>query len=478
MGGIDRRHLLLSPTVFVAPVAVRANESEVAKEPSSVDVEIPKIELMISKVEDTQSPPNSTSNAEWVELKDRLVKAGNLPVAFDVSYEEGAVPLLTNALSQETAKKTHNPRLVEPLLGEIASLLDRCIHYRNEGASLEIQGMSAGAARLIFESTREIDTFVATADKTKEVSAIFASNYPKAAEQLRRVDDFGNATMLQAQAAANAVLRDALTGIQALSLGKLEFIQDISRQLMSRHDVAGNAHNFGERFENLRLLYNSDIEAAYRRALAAREGLEALFSFSHLARSYNFKAEVPKPKGSGFLDEFVVWTRNAMRAVAHVAQTEVEMERVLVMPIIKDVDLLDVRKEIFAGLRNIRLRGVAASFRQGATENVADLAETSFALVMVKTTNNVGPLTVIHLPQVGKYSVAAEPVTNRSSSLFNLDPVGEWSVRLSKRGTGSSYFESTDRGSAISHVLIKFQVVASLDPKIADGSWWMSADRL
>jgi hypothetical protein len=54
---------------------------------------------------------------------------------FDQSFDDPVRPELERIEAEERdGEYAHNPRLVEPLLGEIAALIDRCLAYRREGA--------------------------------------------------------------------------------------------------------------------------------------------------------------------------------------------------------------------------------------------------------------------------------------------------------------------------------------------------------
>ena len=262
--------------------------------------------------------------AGWNSLVSRVAKVEKPLETFGVPFEKGVVDDLTTIQSEEKNGYTHNPRLVEPLLGEISALIDRCIVYRKEGRELEIAAVAAASSKLIFDTMHEIDQKIVSLDPNYSSTSVLADKYPQVLNSFDDATQKGFKAEVGAQGEANKAYSSTSKDRLDLILNRLKFTQDLEGQFHSRHSVPGNAHNFAERFEQLRALFNSDIKAAYQRALAASAGLKAIFDFNDA---------LPVISETGFIDNFLIWTRNAMRAVTSIAENEIEFSRTVPVPI-------------------------------------------------------------------------------------------------------------------------------------------------
>lgn len=436
-------------------------------------------------------PPTMSADQErsaWTELKSKLKEHGYWSQTFETSLEASARDPLIEIGDKETAdttrypsKLTHNPRLVEPLLGEIASLLDRCLAYRREAADLEIQGVSAGLARIQADALNEVDQQMLLATSTREVAAILAENYPKAATEFERAAvPIGAAQAIQAnaQALTSGKIRDTEQQRIGLALGRLQFLQLLERQRLGRHEVSGNAHNFVERFERVRKHYISDLAAAYRRAIAASLGAYDLLGY--MDPKYRVDkpwladtSSLPKPNSKDFLDEFVIWTRDAMRGISLITENEIEFVQQL--PFKAAVQPMTIEmSRAFLGARYVRLRSIAASYTVDKDDlNNPERTNASFRLAMERTNEpdqaaEIGPEETVYVPDVRLYSAQRSPEFFSGSSLYNLNCQGRWIVHLSKQGVTNSSAGLIARDSWLKGIVLHLRVAALIDRRGAE----------
>jgi hypothetical protein len=468
MDQLERRQVLLAAATGATLLSTAAN----AQPRTPPTITPPPAKITAAAIAAAKAPASTTEIAQWNSLKGRLKEYGNWPATFDVPFEAGVKEQLKLVAAQEQNKLTHNPRLVEPLLGDISTLVDRCLTYRNQGSQLEIQGVAASLNRIIADSTREVDQNIIKTNPSPDVAAVLAANYPAAAKHFQGSNSeigAGTAIQVQAEGVSNAKLHDiSITRIQ-LSLAPLQFTQDINRQLLGRYNVPGNAHNYSQRFDRIRKLFESDIVSAYQRAMAAAVGLSKLFDYSD---------PLPSPNGSDFLDDFVIWTRKAMRAVNQIGESEIEIVRYIRIDAVPvgafDHDFTDV----FAGMKYVRLRDLSVSFC-GADADVTTTvprANASFPVVMVLDGAQLGPRPVIALPGVNAFGAQRQTQTVSGGAVYNIDPRGNWSIRMSATGVTTNN-TAISRDTWVTGLVIQLHVVCVPDPAL-DGSWWVSGDRL
>ncbi len=373
----------------------------------------------------------------------------------------------------ETARLSHNPRLVEPLMGEIATLLDRCLSYREEAANLEINGIAAALGRMVANGVRDIDRKMIVADASPEVAALLAANFVTAADQFRRDGTplgKGTAIEIAAQGAGNDKTSASEAERRSLAASRLSFTQKIQNQLQARYDVPGNAHNYAERHVRKRALFLSDIQAAYERAMAVAVGAKDLFGF-------NEPLPVPTPN---VLDALVLWSKLAMRAATRVAETEIEFTKdiAVTVPTGSAPIALDTTNA-FAGLLNLRLRAVGASWISASGE-LKDNIETQYfttQLVCARTDGQLGPKSVFIIGGVRAFGLQRPVEMNSGAAIYNLDPRGQWTIRLAPMGHTQNPTLDWPRNSLIKALVLHFQVLAVPDPT-KDSAWWTTADRL
>jgi hypothetical protein len=455
--------------------------------------------------------PSDEASA-WAALKDLLKQSGTWPNTFDVSLEAGVKEKLKDVARTEvgdlstigsiTPKLTHNPRLVEPLLGEIASLLDRCLAYRREAAELEIKGVAAGVARIQAAALADVDQQLITATSSaKDAAAIVADNYPKAAHLFETVGNSSGdayAVQMRTQALSSARIRDVEDTRIQLAVGRLQFVQDINRKLLGRYDVSGNSHNYAERYEQVRKLFESDILSAFRRAIAAADGLKSLFGYvdPKYDRPTVERPHLPNPDSllvpdePDFLGELVLWTRNAMREVARIGENEIEIvveAYATIKPWSSQTDfdpepLFDVdTRGSFVGLKYVRLRAIGASFIAGKDDLKAEeKANATFKLALLRDGDPaIGPREILVVPRVRAFNTQREPDFIEGGAIYNSDPRGLWSFRLAGIGLSIGHEPQTpndhkidspgiSRADWVKAIVLHMRVACVVDTSIQD----------
>ena len=402
----------------------------------------------------------------YVALRQTLAQAGLWNRIFDESLEDAARPRLLEVLKEDLK---HNPRLVEMHLGEIASLLDRCLEYRREAADLEIQGVAAGIRRFEADVLNALDEKILQEKPQVYSSAPIALQYPKAATAYGEGKDAlarGNAIQAAAQAASHAALASHEEAKTLHSLKRLRFVAALDRQAMGRFDQPGSAQNYVQRFCRVRQLFEVDIVAAYRRALAAS---------AFLRDCYTFTETLTTPDDPDLLDSFVIWTKGAMRVVALGSEREIE--------IVRHIRILDDGSKVwsttlgFPGFFRPRLRGVAACYLCSLKEqDDADRGNLSFGVVLAHPSDGA----VVLLPAVRMYRYDRPIEWMEGAAIYNLDPSGIWSVRFNTVGSTS---EITPPGQYapnpdfVDGIVLLLRMACTPDPS-KDASWWLAEDRL
>lgn len=477
MDGIERRTMLLTLAGGTL-LSLASGEESVAqttipgKGPTSVNIAGKTLKL--ENLSDFKvTAPTEVKNYE--NLFARLVTADATLDSFKPSLEDAVVDALKAIGSEEKNTSFHNPRLIEPLLGEIASLVDRCIAYRREASELELAGIAGAAARLTFDTLSDIDRRVTAIDISGSAAASFVESSKNVEAALKTASDKnlgeGLAIEAAAQISSNSSIAANSETRSKLLLTRLTQTQDIQRQLLARQSISGAAENYLERFQRVRALYEADIKAAYRRALAAQKGLAALFDRVDA---------VPAVSGNGFLDTLLIWTRDAMRAVTHIGESEIEFTKNFVVPIPPGAGNgpfpLDTRTA-FAGLKSVRLRSISMSYTysDGSYPNNGD-GNGAVSVVLLKTDETIGPKPVVVNPNVRCWSLQGQAQAIDGALLYNVDPRGNWSGRVNQKGMTGSGDEWANRPNA-KNLVVQFHVVAVPDP-LNDGSFWTSADKV
>lgn len=210
MAMINRRAAVLSG-VGTALLAL-ADSASGQTTPRETSVKIGGKDVSALAVDDVTITA-ADENKQWSDLITRIAATGYEVDKFNTSFESGVYDSLVTIKQEEHNSLTHNPRLVEPLLGDLSSLIDRCITYRSQGDELEISGVALGAARLAADALDDIDAQIASNDISGAAAAILESDYPPALAAYTAATNsnlgLGNSRQLQALIKASAFISDS-----------------------------------------------------------------------------------------------------------------------------------------------------------------------------------------------------------------------------------------------------------------------------
>jgi len=473
-----RRQVLLSAAAGsilpqVLPETAAAEQVAISEPSAKV------VESFTTAIKDPTSISSQHEQTQYSVLLNRLREYNAWPKTFDTSLEAGVSHALAKIAAEEQTgspnKLTHNPRLVEPLLGEISSLLDRCLSYRREAADLEIQGVAGGIARIQADALAETDKSILEATAAKYVAHLIAINYPEVAKLFGEFGTPSNrAHSLEAsvQAKGNQRVAEVEGRRLGLALGRLKFVYELDRKRLSCQDVLGNAYNFGQRHCRVRKLFESDITAAYRRAIAAALGLSQIFSYTD--PQYTAFPWLPdlasrsNPDAGDFLDDFVIWTRNAMRAVALIGENEVEYVEQIFCRMGADSQEIQLGS-YFDHIKYVRLRSVAASYilNKDALSS-PEKSQATFRLVITRKEelgqpSGIGPQPIIFIPNVRVFGSQNQPEFVEATSLYNMEPRGTWIASLSGKGGTVGPVIFVERKEWVEGFVLYMRVVGVID---------------
>jgi len=169
-----------------------------------------------------------------------------------------------------------------------------------------------------------------------------------------------------------------------------------------------------------------------------------------------------------------------MRAVALIGESEIEIVRHVAINTIQSGAFEFDFSKTFEGMKHVRLREVSASFTgddgnfQGA--QAFQKLNAGFGLVLVRSNVNFGPRPIIVIPAVRALGSDRNPESVTGGAVYNIDPRGEWSIRMSAKGVTTNNVP-IERGDWVKGLVIKLRVVCVPSPE-NDGSWWTSEDRI
>lgn len=206
---------------------------------------------------------------------------GTLPIAEPIDI--GAISLLAPWTS---AKLEFSPREVEYLLSSVNEHLRNCLELRNRAQDLEVSAYNESIELQCQDAIlRLLESQIALNCQNDAKTMANAASFTVEKTRTSPVPNFEYWNSLLSNQREQLVAR--------------------RRYLESRksiHEASGSGANFVERFAFLKSLFNVDLVEAYRRSVAAAKGL---------AEIYNFKKPLPPVKDVGYLNELVLWSREA-----------------------------------------------------------------------------------------------------------------------------------------------------------------------
>lgn len=201
-----------------------------------------------------------------------------------------------------------DPYQYESLLADVSSSLDRCLVYRREFNDLVASAVRQAMEYQTFNELKNANETLEAAPWILDLKNLDAQGQGVIA------DKFGAGTqtsLTRGFAASSKSARDvSLLGVDA-ERGRQDLVKKRWTQmskfqddLMARHETPGHPLNFGERSARVRNFLTDDFLDAIIKALTVREGLKAV---------YNFDLDKEWLKSQQPLDDFVKWTRKAVR---------------------------------------------------------------------------------------------------------------------------------------------------------------------
>lgn len=371
-----------------------------------------------------------------------------------------AVEQAERAFQEAAGDFPHSPLLVEPLLGDIAALLDRCHAYRMQAADLATaavthasqydlsQRLSANEHSLV-DATFSPDRYRDLAEAVDRASqALGGTNEELASAWQTRFA--GDAAFFRALAQADQTRRDS-------NIEKLHATEENANALHQMRIAPGTAQNYAERYDRLLELCKEDIFEAYLKAQCALIGLKSIYSFDE---------RVPLSRTAP-LNELISWTRRAMRHVEHVTEMQVlcDVTIQLVAPFFTaragsqplvaraafDTAMapagdgrvqFTLDEEMFRNLNTPRVRAVGlstivANRTQDATVRVAAVVfPPEQELIGFENFGYRRPAITIYGAVLNEIGVA--PVTVSGECVHNLDPRGTWTVQVMPQALSGS----------------------------------------
>jgi hypothetical protein len=356
----------------------------------------------------------------------------------------------------------YEPLLVEQLLTDVSSLLDRCLAYRREAYELELSAVSYAA---------EYSLFLDLAPINEQVELLSL----KAAQAL----------------AKEPPVDDSPKGPIAT---KWRLMKEHRAELQRRHETRGNAHNFPERYKRVLRLLAEDIREASVKASCAAIGLKLVYGITEpllppTTENVDLNSQAPKD----YLDELVAWTRTMIRELERLRERWIEYD--LVVPVsqpwaedgselvpsgptaaaFKKDGLLELRANLaksFPNLRNVRLRALGLSLgwalqKPGPNHGYEVSKRRAYryrAIVFTPLQRGVKQASYrrppVHLGDVGVFWPDDTVALEGGPAVHNVDPRGEWIIRLDRRAAFVNEKEITTETLGILDLKIHLRVAA------------------
>ncbi|TPK53796.1 MULTISPECIES: hypothetical protein [unclassified Mesorhizobium] len=253
----------------------------------------------------------------WLETKARLTK--KFPALLSSietkqggnKYADNGDRIVDQIIFDELSKRTvippYDPYLVENLINSSVKLLDRCANYRT--ALYDIEGTACKQAldyqlfndQLPFLETIELAAYVRDQneklhDGNKTASTFFSGE----TGPLNK----GFSAVASATADSSKIAFDGEALRQEAVKKKWEKAVAYQKELESRHSAKGHALNFGERFDNIRVLLIQDICMAYDKLRCIEVGAKEIFRSAPVVIT-----ALPPPSVDDYLGKMVYWIR-------------------------------------------------------------------------------------------------------------------------------------------------------------------------
>jgi hypothetical protein len=391
------------------------------------------------------------ASQSWKDLKKDFVDRGKLHSVF------------TRPL--KVSRGTTLPQKFEPLLlsihiDKLEDLCEKCMALRREIRELEI---------LAVKSIMDYELFLKTSVIDEESETIRLLQDSKAAEKLSldaAATAFGNSPALNngfslTSAGRSKALDKELKGITRLKdLIKERWadVRSYQQAYYARYTEPGNAHNYGQRAENLHTILQKELAEALDRAAALDLGLKTIYGWSG--------GELPKEVDLATLDNFVIWVLEARRQIAWRAEKETCFD--VVIPLVQPwsggkyglirkakfddaiaastsdpISLrFDIDPKIFRD-QDVRLKGIGLSFGNkfglviesgiDRIQTADEFAKLSAFVVTPEQTSADGTKyrrPNINLGNIGLHDSAQPLAFVEGIAVTNINPIGSWEILI------------------------------------------------
>jgi hypothetical protein len=411
----------------------------------------------------------NTELADWLRVFNKSVDEHSIE-----AVKRGGNAVLT------AYRFVYEPQHIEDLLRSASALLDQALAYRNDLAALEISGVNAALQYLVTTNGIHIQNAVAeTASQPEKANAVIKYEGNAA----KKHDDPGDQyhAMGLAESAKISAAQDA--EILALFKQQTALLLDAQQMVLKQLTAPGGGQNYSQRYMRILKYYTEDLAEAYQKCLCVASALPGVYGLTDLGLPHftlnNTDAQVadwvvdrlkksPYNMGTGTaLDALVDWCRATIRTIEKIQQEEVEFT--VSIPAVQGwvagaspaartsligaAALKEAMKELGTGvityplkpehfseepLRNMRVIGVGLNVI-GADRNYVYSA----TITGPKQQNTLAPQGYMRPPtMLGRVrptitpdNAAADPALIFSETCHNLNPVGDWRVKINPRAT-------------------------------------------
>lgn len=385
------------------------------------------------------------------------------------------------AKSLATITATRYERLlVEPMLRDISSGLDRCLAYRKEAHELDIAAVKSAVDYELFLNLTTLDIELEQNALGNERLTEDVEGYLKASDAFAsRPSDLSEGFRLH----DGALSRSASVGLnssatrQTLLAKRWDVLKRYHAEYNLRHTSPGNAHNYRERFQRLLRLFEDDLLEVYEKALAVALGFKTI---------YGIELPTPDTDSPEFLDSLVLWARRCIQTLDLQGQSEVAYDVVIPIaqpwrlgkgPLVDSSALWNIIEantdkkivkfdlsDVFFNQRNTRVRSIGIAFGASPT-SANDTTMDRYAYWRLRAVIHappqpdiVNPGTYYSRPPIVFGNVAvfgrSVPVATESGlACYNVNPSGKWKIVINSLGVWSDENEANVEGGLFTRII-------------------------
>jgi hypothetical protein len=390
----------------------------------------------------------------WSQLKQELASKGLLHSVFTTELKVSRDP---QSVAQASLK--FEPLLLSTHMEKLEDLCEKSLALRREIRELEILSVKSVMDYQLFQKTSVIDEKAEILRLQKPSKLAEKKGQDAAAGAFGTTPELNKGFGLISAGRAEA-LGDELDGIDQLTQlikDRWASVRAYQDAYYSRYTEPGNAHNYGERAQNLLAILKKELEEAVDRALALDVGLRTVYRWS--------PGDVPTEVDLPTLDKFVIWVLEARRGLTWRAERETCFD--VVVPVVQpwsdgktalipsaqfDAAIRSAANPILLRFKiepniflnqDVRVKGIGLSFGNKfglVIESGIDRIQTadSFArraaiLTTPEQTDSDGrsyKRPDITLGNIGLHDSSGPAAFVEGNSVTNLNPVGSWEVRI------------------------------------------------